>query len=268
MIDEAHRGIAPTYTKVLDWLERPDAPWALIGLTATPFRGWDEAETRRLVRRFGKRLLPDAREQAGLFREHQRKGYLARVEADVLEIPEPFAFDASELDVIEGFHGAHFPETALRRLAASAKRNVRIVERILAMPDHFKVLVFACTVRHAQELAARLNLRGRRAAAIEGSTRRSLRQQWIEEFLHGDLQVLVNFGVLTTGFDAPKVDAIVIARPTFSPVLYHQMVGRGLRGPLNGGKATCLLVDVVDNLVRYGDRLATYERLIRPWVDA
>ena len=58
---------------------------------------------------------------------------------------------------------------------------------------------------------------------------------------------MTNFGVLTTGFDAPKVRAIYITRPTFSKNLYLQMIGRGLRGPLNGGTQDCLIVDIADN---------------------
>jgi superfamily II DNA or RNA helicase len=61
--------------------------------------------------------------------------------------------------------------------------------------------------------------------------------------------------VLTTGFDAPKVQAIVIARPTVSPVLYEQMIGRGMRGPRFGGTERCLVVDVADN-IQFGGQMA------------
>ena len=62
--------------------------------------------------------------------------------------------------------------------------------------------------------------------------------------------------MLTAGFDAPAVRAVYVARPTYSPVRYQQMIGRGLRGPLNGGKERCLIVNVADNLVQYGEALA------------
>ena len=66
--------------------------------------------------------------------------------------------------------------------------------------------------------------------------------------------VLVNFGVLTTGFDAPRASAVVIARPTQSLVLYTQMVGRGIRGPKAGGTKECTILTVVDpNLPGFGD---------------
>ena len=58
--------------------------------------------------------------------------------------------------------------------------------------------------------------------------------------------VLINYGVLTTGFDAPRVSATVIARPTKSLVLYSQMVGRAIRGPKAGGNESALILTVVD----------------------
>ncbi|MBI2567467.1 MAG: hypothetical protein HYV63_10585 [Candidatus Schekmanbacteria bacterium] len=61
----------------------------------------------------------------------------------------------------------------------------------------------------------------------------------MREFREGNTHVLVNYGVLTTGFDAPCTNVVVIARPTFSPGLYQQMIGRGLRGPRNGASAEC-----------------------------
>ena len=75
--------------------------------------------------------------------------------------------------------------------------------------------------------------------------------------------MLTNYGVLTEGFDAPAVRAVYVGRPTFSPNRYQQMIGRGLRGPLNGGKEECLIVDVADNILQFGGDLAfrDYEHL-------
>jgi superfamily II DNA or RNA helicase len=70
----------------------------------------------------------------------------------------------------------------------------------------------------------------------------------------GEIRVLCNHTVLSTGFDAPKTDMILISRAVFSPVRYMQMVGRGLRGEKNGGKARCRIVTVLDNLGRFQDR--------------
>ena len=90
---------------------------------------------------------------------------------------------------------------------------------------------------------------GLSAACVTGTTRPAVRRRIIEEFRAGRISVLCNHGVLTTGFDAPRVKSLVIARPTTSPVLYEQMVGRGMRGTKFGGTATCEIHDVVDNLV-------------------
>ena len=78
--------------------------------------------------------------------------------------------------------------------------------------------------------------------------------------------MLSNYAVLTEGFDAPAVRAVYVARPTYSPNLYQQMIGRGLRGPLNGGKDECLIVNVRDNLAQFGESLAftQFEYLWKP----
>ena len=73
------------------------------------------------------------------------------------------------------------------------------------------------------------------------------------------MQILVNCDLLTQGFDAPKVRALYVARPTFSPNRYHQMIGRGLRGPENGGKERCLIVNIADTFDQFGDELAFTE---------
>jgi superfamily II DNA or RNA helicase len=70
--------------------------------------------------------------------------------------------------------------------------------------------------------------------------------------------------VLTTGFDAPKIDTLVMCRPTLSAILYEQMVGRGLRGPMMGGTETCEIVDFTDNLGMFAEPQA-YGRFWQDW---
>jgi superfamily II DNA or RNA helicase len=103
-------------------------------------------------------------------------------------------------------------------------------------------------------MSARLNLIGIPAAAVSGSTQTVARRYFLERFQRGEIRVLCNHSVLTTGFDAPKTDMVFIARQVFSPVRYMQMVGRGLRGEKNGGTTHCRIVTVVDNLGRFQDR--------------
>ena len=131
-------------------------------------------------------------------------------------------------------------------------------------------LLFATSVDHAQTMAALLTLNGVPAAAVSSNTDAGARRHYIEQFRAGSIRVLTNYAVLTQGFDAPAVRAIYVARPTFSPNLYQQMIGRGLRGPLNLGTDECLIVNVHDNVLQYGEELAfrQFEHLWAPSVES
>jgi superfamily II DNA or RNA helicase len=116
-------------------------------------------------------------------------------------------------------------------------------------------------------MAALLSLNGVTAAAISGTTDPGARRHYVEQFRAGRVRVLTNYAVLTQGFDAPAVRAIYVARPTYSPNLYQQMIGRGLRGPKNLGTEECLIVNVKDNVRQYGEELAfrQFEHLWTPY---
>mgnify|MGYP001493181216 CR=1 FL=1 len=73
-------------------------------------------------------------------------------------------------------------------------------------------------------------------------------------------QIMCNYGVLATGFDAPNVDVVCIARPTKSAVLYSQMIGRGLRGPKVGGTEQCLILEVRDNFIGQDEQDLLYKK--------
>ena len=104
------------------------------------------------------------------------------------------------------------------------------------------------------------------AAHVDGSTSPASRDYFISKFLQKDVQILCNYGVLTTGFDAPKTDVVCIARPTKSPVLYSQMIGRGLRGPAVGGTKSCKIIEVRDNFLNQGTQDDLYEYFDDYWV--
>ena len=141
-------------------------------------------------------------------------------------------------------------------MADDHERNELIVDRVRKAAEQGPVLLFANSVEHAQFLTARLCLSRVASASIYADTDVAVRQFFVRQFLKGRIKVLANYQVLATGFDAPKTATIVVSRPVFSPVRYMQMVGRGLRGPKNGGTDTCKLITVVDNLLQFGDRLA------------
>ncbi len=98
---------------------------------------------------------------------------------------------------------------------------------------------------------------------VTGETPRAERVAAIERFRSGEVRFLCNVGVLTTGFDAPATDVVCVARPTTSIALYEQMIGRGLRGPLNGGTKSCRVIDVQDDGLP--QEILSYERVISTW---
>ncbi len=214
-------------------------------------RGADADETRRLVQRFDGRSLPPMEKQPELYAELVSKKVLAVASHEPLYWPGECDLDAEEQEHIEQYH--ELPPSVVARLADTAARNECILEHILALAPEERVLVFAARVPHAHFLAKELMLRGRLAAAIDGSTPGAMRRYLLGAFRDGTVPTLVNYGVLTTGFDEPSVTTVFIARPTFSPVLYAQMIGRGLRGPAMGGTESCRIITVADNFRRFGE---------------
>ena len=255
VIDEAHTAITPEYTALLDWqgLGRGKDRCPLIGLTATAFRGTSREETERLVNRFGQHRLDCGIFGEDPYSELQSAGVLARVRHEILEGSEIRLTDQELEQLIQT---RRFPASAEERLGLDSNRNRVLLNSIRRLPNDWTVLLFATSVDHAQTMAALLSLEGITAAPISAMTDPSVRRHYVEEFRAGRLRVLTNYNVLAQGFDAPAVRAVYVARPTFSPNLYQQMVGRGLRGPLNGGKEEALIVNVADNVLRYGHDLA------------
>ena len=115
-----------------------------------------------------------------------------------------------------------------------------------------KILLYACSVEHANVLANLLVVKGYKAAAVSSRTPPDRRRKVIADYRETDaIQILTNYDVLTTGFDAPRTNVAVITRPTHSVVLYSQMVGRAARGPKAGGNLTCRIITVIDQIPGY-----------------
>lgn len=248
VIDEAHQAIAPTYELVIQGLTARKIDMPVLGLTATPGRTWNNPEADlRLAEFFDRRKVtlevPGYRDPIEFL---VNQGFLAQPTFRQLQhesgnlTPQELERLATDLDV---------PAVVLKRLAADERRTVRIIREIEELLSrHHRVIVFATTVDHASMVAAVLSARGLEARCVTGETPDAIRSAAIDWFkAHSpDARVIVNFGVLTTGFDAPQTSATLIARPTKSLVLYSQMVGRAIRGPNAGGNANAEIVTVVD----------------------
>ncbi|WP_418957287.1 sacsin N-terminal ATP-binding-like domain-containing protein [Streptomyces tritici] len=256
IVDEAHTAISKRYTEILGGLglTQYETRRHLLGLTATPFRNTNEDETRRLINRFGNRRLDEGVFPSGdPYRDLQDWGMLAQVEHRTLE------GGRIELSQDERTHAermAMLSRAAEQRLADDHARSLRIVSSVAELPDDWPTLLFATSVDHAKYLAAMLNDRGVPSAAVDSTTSTQDRRSRIEGFRSGRIRVLTNYGVLTQGFDAPATRVVVVARPVYSTNVYQQMIGRGLRGPRNGGKDTCLILNVSDNIANFDTQLA------------
>ena len=257
IIDEAHTALSPTYTTILRWLgltaSRTERP--LLGLTATPYRGRNEEVNERFVQRFGKNKLEslDPDDPMGQLRREQ---VLAEVDHYILD---GSVVSAEGTDRVDFLRMKEVSKTMLDRIGQDMERTQKVVNDILEKDESWPILVFAASVSSAHTIAALLRLEGKAADAVDGSMRPQERRRIIQDFRSGKTQILINCDLLTQGFDAPKVRALYIARPTFSPNRYHQMIGRGLRGPKNGGKARCLIVNIADTFEEFGENLAFTE---------
>jgi len=124
-------------------------------------------------------------------------------------------------------------------------------EIIAHTQDRQAVLIFAAGVAHAQHVARVLHDRhGVECGFVCGETLPFERDETLRRFRSGELKYLVNVNVLTTGFAAPNIDCVALLRPTLSPGLFYQMVGRGFR--LHPGKTDCLVLDFGGNVLRHG----------------
>jgi superfamily II DNA or RNA helicase len=249
IIDEAHQAVAPTYSLVLESLLVHRQKPSLLGLTATPGRTWaDIDEDERLSAFFDRnKVILEVEGYQSPIDYLVEHGYLANAQFNSLLVEPGFELTDADLQRLE--ENLEIDPDLLRRLAEDEERNTVILSRLEELlTRHKKILLFAATVKHAQVLATVLQARGHNAAHITGETPPLERARSISEFKSDSDQpmVLSNYGVLTTGFDAPQTSCALIARPTNSLVLYSQMVGRAIRGPRAGGNKEAEIVTVVD----------------------
>ena len=257
VVDEAHKVLAPTYHQVVSHLMGPET--RVLGLTATPGRSLSDAEENEaLAQFFFNDILSIQSGTTPVIDFLRRKGVLSETSYTPLVSGRQYELSPKEKLYIENFF--ELPPGLLRRVGSDDARNVEIVKRLeRECRGGEQIIFFACSVEHSKFVTALLNFLGFRAAHIDGTTSRARRQALIRQFKKSELQVLCNYGLLSTGFDAPKTTVVFISRPTGSIVLYSQMIGRGLRGPAIGGTESCKIVDVIDNIAGFSDERAVYD---------
>lgn len=245
LVDECHY-VPPTESSmyVSFFSQIPNAK--VLGLSATPYRlktynGMDGVKFSKI------NLLP--RERPMFFNRFLMNISTRRMYEEGFLCPVNYvkmAFDGSYLQF--NSTGAEYSDASMKE---ALKRN-EIVERIPGLVEaaikkgRRSCLVFVRTVDEARQLAETTPF----SAYVHALTPKKERAKIIDQFRSGSIKTLYNVAVLTTGFDYPALDCIIIARPTMSLALFVQMVGRGIR--IAEGKDHCTVVDMCGNLDRFG----------------
>ncbi len=245
VIDECHRvpdDEDSSYRRVISHLQSVNPGLKILGLTATPYRlglGWIyRFHTRGQVRTTDNRFFKDCIFELPI-RHLLDEGFLT--EATLLDAPV-LSYDFSELRPrASGFYSEKEMDEVIKRAPRATPEILTQIKEKAA--DRHGIMIFAATVRHAQEVLHLLP--PEQSALVVGDTEGKERDRIIRAFKNREIKYLVNVSVLTTGFDAPHVDLIAILRPTESVSLYQQIVGRGLR--LSPGKKDCLILDYAGN---------------------
>lgn len=227
VVDEAHHTAADSYRRILDGLGagKPGGPLVL-GVTATPDRG-------------------DGKGLDDLFDEIAwsydllwgiRMGYLCDIRGLAVSVS---SLDLSGVKVRRGDYDQGQAGAAMMQAGTPA----HIVDAWLAHAMGRRTIVFTPTVAMAEAVAGEFAGNGVKVGFVSGQTPLDERRAVLAAYSRGDIDVIANCAVLTEGYDEPRTDCIVVARPTQSRALYTQMIGRGTRR--HPDKADCLVLDVV-----------------------
>jgi len=239
IVDEAH--LIPhkgegMYRKFIDAVRDVNDAAKLIGFTATPYR----LNSGLLTHGEGK-LFSSVCYDADLVKLID-DGYLA----PLVSVAGETHYDTSAVRT----RGGEFVASDLAAVLSDDVTRKAITEIVAEGQTRKAWLLFCGSVEQARSVTSMLAADGVPAALITGETDAAQRDNVIASFKAGKLRALVNVNVLTTGFDYPGLDMIALLRPTKSPGLYVQMLGRGMR--VADGKSDCLVLDFGENIARHG----------------
>ena len=227
--DEAHHASSATYKRIYKFFgirDNPNSKNIHIGITATPFRG-DKATLTDVfddivyMKKLGDMILEGWLVDV--------KSYHIHTETDISHVKKS---------------NGDFSMKELSAAINTPDRNALIVNTYSTIAPNTKAIAFCVDVNHATDLCNMFLGKGVEAAVISGVTPKAERKDIIKRFKEGHIRVLTNCSVLTEGFDVPDIGTVIIARPTSSPVLYCQCLGRGMR--LSEGKEYMNLIDMYD----------------------
>jgi superfamily II DNA or RNA helicase len=227
VVDEFHHAAAPSYKALLEHLK----PVELLGLTATPER----SDGLDVLRHFDGRIAAELRLWDAIDQE-----YLA-----------PFAYfgvhDGLDLSRVPWRRGQGYDVAALENVFTAdhawARLVVEEVRRKIVDPSQMRALGYCVSVRHAHFMAQRFSELGLPAVALSAASRREERSAALHDLAAGNVCVVFTVDLFNEGIDIPNVDTLLLLRPTDSPTLFLQQLGRGLRKTV--GKSVCTVLDFV-----------------------
>lgn len=279
VFDEAHKAAAAETRKIVEAFMTKKETMEnrfLMGLTATPGRTMDySSDNERFAQMFENRIISidatiisqmnmgrqesiNTNIEKNIIRYFQNRRILSKMIKEPIEYEK--SFSAEELKILNcNSDGDDYTKKQLEIFAQNKNRNREIMKKLRVLySEHKPTIVFACSVLHAKILSATLTLEEIPNCIVSGEMLAYARKKAIDAFKDGDnpCNIIINYDVLTTGFDSTNIQCVFITRPTKSIVLYSQMLGRGLRGPMMGGQEECLLVDIRDNLNSFDNEKA------------
>ncbi len=250
IMDEAHQAIAPTYLEILEQLtEKRFNKIPLLGLSATPGRT-SISKSDELSSFFNcNKVSLTISGYKNPIKYLIKKGYLSKPKITPIRSDIKLTDD----DLIKIFNSpTDIPDTILDKIGKDISRTIRVIGQIkdlINSEKHKRIIVFGASVKNSRDISIILTYLKHKSFHIDADTDPITKSQLINEYKSetDDVIIMCNVGVFTTGFDAPKTSAVVIARPTKSLVLYSQMVGRAMRGINVGGNKECDIRVIKDN---------------------
>lgn len=226
IVDEAHHSLAETYVRLFETF--PNAK--KLGVTATPWRLNHET----FLTIYDTLLTTP---QISWFIE---QGHLA--DFDYVSI-KPDSETQRLVNATEIADTGDFSNADLDNVFNNQRIRAKLFNSYRQFAEGRKGIIYCINKQHAANVAATYRAGGVNAVAIDCDTPKSERQELVEDFKAGRIQVLVNVEIFTEGFDCPDVEFIQLARPTRSLAIYLQQVGRGLR--IAAGKQNTIILDNV-----------------------
>ena len=233
IIDEAHHTTAQSYQEIIKAF--PNAK--LLGVTATPCRLSGEGFTGT----FEKLIL------SAPISKFIEDGYLSKY--DYYSVKST-SFIQRQIDGIKKFSNGDYADSEMERVCDNDRIRAQVVDTYLKYADGKKGIVYTINKEHNKNLCEEFSSHGIVTVALDSDTPKNIREEAIEDFRRGKIQIICNVNLFSEGFDCPDIEFIQLARPTKSLTLYLQQVGRGLR--VSENKENTIILDNVGLYNKFG----------------